>query len=212
MLIIRLPLLGNSFEIRSSGFVLTATQSYLYDKSAATFEAIGSRFDGPCRTLDPQLDRLLKRFNDYPDRVADLEERLYANRAGKEFMTEWMGLKRDLVRIERVMMRAAETLCEMMEHYAETADFPIDSFADPHEHADRIHERMNRIVYLLTVISAIFLPLNPVVGFFGMNTGGLPFAQSDSGTIRAVTLMVSLLIATGLGLLWWQARDRRKAS
>jgi len=58
------------------------------------------------------------------------------------------------------------------------------------------NEKMNRILYILTIISAVFLPLNLVVGFFGMNTSGLPFTQVPLGTFYAVSIMISLFIIT----------------
>lgn len=219
--------------VRRRAFILTATQSYLYDRGEKGLTPIGGRFEGPYRTLDPLLDRMLKGFAAYIDQIAELEERLYANRPGQDFMTRWLELKRDIVRAERVMLHTADTLKEVVEHYADTAGFPIDHFADLHEHADRIarsatlqlakldyiynfynarmNERMNRIIYLLTVISVIFLPLNLVVGFFGMNTGGLPFSQESSGTVSAAALMASLLLLTSIGLYLWLRRDGRRA-
>ena len=60
---------------------------------------------------------------------------------------------------------------------------------------------MNRLIYLLTIISAIFLPLNLLVGFFGMNTSDLPFAQGDGGTYKAIALMLFLLMGA-VGTVW----------
>ncbi|OYZ64605.1 MAG: hypothetical protein B7Y17_03670 [Sulfuricurvum sp. 24-42-5] len=49
---------------------------------------------------------------------------------------------------------------------------------------------MNRSIYILTIVSIVFLPLNLVVGFFGMNTGGLPFQDSTMGTTYAFISMI----------------------
>lgn len=225
MLILRLPVVEKQLRFESVGFILTEKESFLYDKGLGRFEALGDRFGGPYRIIDPLIDRLLKSVAAYPDEIADMEELLYVDRAGPEFMTKWLGLKRDILRIERVMLRTADTLREVVEHYEPLEGFPVDGYADLHEHADRIvrsatlqlskldyihnfhnartNEKMNRLIYLLTVISAIFLPLNLVVGFFGMNTGGLPFAQSESGTLSAVSLMAGLLVLTTLTLFLW---------
>lgn len=37
------------------------------------------------------------------------------------------------------------------------------------------NEKMNKSIYLLSILSSIFLPLNLIVGFFGMNTNNLFF-------------------------------------
>ncbi|MHC3993282.1 CorA family divalent cation transporter [Thiomicrolovo sp. ZZH C-3] len=228
MLIVRLPVIGNGVQIVSTGFILTPAGSYRFDRAHNNFETLESRFEGPHRIIDPMIDRLLKGFGSYQERVADMEERLYADRAEADFMTQWLGLKRDILRIERVLARTTVVLAEVTEHYEPLERFPVDHYADLHEHTDRLlraalhqlskldyiynfhnartNEKMNRLIYLLTVISAIFLPLNLVVGFFGMNTGGLPFADTPSGTVNAVILMASLLLVTSVGLLLWHRR------
>jgi magnesium transporter len=48
-----------------------------------------------------------------------------------------------------------------------------------------------------TLLSAIFLPLNLLVGFFGMNTTSLPFSQSEGGTYSVLAILfVVAIIAT----------------
>jgi magnesium transporter len=228
LLIVRLPIVEGTLRIESIGFILTEKRSYLYDKETGSFEGLDDRFEGPHRFLDPILDRLLRAFNDYVDRVADMEERLYEDRPGPAFMTHWLGLKRDILRIERVMLRTAATLKEVMEHYEPLGVFPVDHYADLYEHSDRLvrsanhqlskldyiynfhnartNEKLNGLIYLLTAISAIFLPLNLVVGFFGMNTGGLPFAQHEDGTLNAALLMTTLLVLTSVILFIWHKK------
>jgi hypothetical protein len=53
---------------------------------------------------------------------------------------------------------------------------------------------MNNNIYALTILSGIFLPLNLVVGFFGMNTEGLFFANNALGTFYVVTILGGLFI------------------
>ncbi len=66
------------------------------------------------------------------------------------------------------------------------------------------NEKMNRLIFLLTIISAIFLPLNLIVGFFGMNTSGLPFTEGANGTLSVVAGLVFLVVTTSLGVLLWR--------
>ena len=54
--------------------------------------------------------------------------------------------------------------------------------------------------------SVVFLPLNLAVGFFGMNTGGLPFTQGSSGTLNAVLLLGSLILITSALFYLWRSR------
>jgi magnesium transporter len=223
MLILRLPIPGKQLEISSFGFILTEKESFLYDRSSAEFKRLDGRFEGPHGVIDPILDHLLKTFADVQEKIADMEFMLYTDRIDNTFMTGWLDMKRDLLRIERVTQRTAAVLKELIGRYEPLPDFPVDHYMDLYEHTERIaraatlqlakldyiynfynartNEKMNRLIYLLTVISAIFLPLNLVVGFFGMNTGGLPFAQGTLGTAKALMLMAALTLSTSAVLV-----------
>ncbi|MES1984947.1 MAG: CorA family divalent cation transporter [Pseudomonadota bacterium] len=52
-------------------------------------------------------------------------------------------------------------------------------------------QRTNQNLYVLSILSALLLPATLVTGFFGMNTGGLPFAHSGYGTALAALLGVA---------------------
>jgi len=41
---------------------------------------------------------------------------------------------------------------------------------------------------VLTIVTTVLLPPAFVTGFFGMNTKGLPFADSDNGSLYAAAL------------------------
>ena len=59
-------------------------------------------------------------------------------------------------------------------------------------------QKTNQNLYFLSVISALLLPATLVTGFFGMNTGGLPFAHTEAGTFVAALAAVASSIATWL--------------
>ena len=64
--------------------------------------------------------------------------------------------------------------------------------------------RTNEIMRTLTVLTAIFLPLNLVTGFFGMNFDTLPGIHSP----RAfwITFGVMLFVGVGLSVFFWRKR------
>ncbi|MBP6224179.1 MAG: magnesium transporter CorA family protein [Rhizobacter sp.] len=64
--------------------------------------------------------------------------------------------------------------------------------------------RTNDIMRTLTVLTAIFMPLNLVTGFFGMNFEGLPLIHSMSG-FWAV-FMAMLVLGIGLSVFFWRKR------
>ncbi len=64
-----------------------------------------------------------------------------------------------------------------------------------HEEIDsKISSETNRHLYILSIMTAFLLPPTLVTGFFGMNTGGLPFAGEHFGTVFALSL--------GVGSVW----------
>ncbi len=64
--------------------------------------------------------------------------------------------------------------------------------------------RTNAIMRTLTVLTAIFLPLNLITGVFGMNCGARPLIRSSGGFWLAFGLM-ALVVVT---LVWWFRRNR----
>jgi magnesium transporter len=230
MLILRLPLINGILEVKSIGFVLTKEKSYLYDKVKEEFVELDDKFEALHNITDKILDQLLNSFSEYRDNIVDMEELLYENRNISDFMTQWLDLKRDLLRIEKVLMRSSHTMNEVVKFYENEEGFPINSYIDLHEHMERTmrsaelqlskldylysfytartNEKMNKMIYVLTFISAIFLPLNLVVGFFGMNTSSLPFADGVNGTYNALLLMSLLFVLTSGILYLWNRKTK----
>ena len=71
-------------------------------------------------------------------------------------------------------------------------------------HFSALGHRTNDIMRTLTVLTAIFMPLNLVTGFFGMNFDTLPLIHSATGVW--VTLGVMATIGASLGLFFWRKR------
>ncbi|WP_416763707.1 magnesium transporter CorA family protein [Roseateles sp. So40a] len=65
-------------------------------------------------------------------------------------------------------------------------------------------ERTNNIMRTLTVLTAIFLPLNLITGVFGMNFDTIPLIHAATGFWIAVGVMV--VTAIGLGAFFWRKR------
>ena len=77
------------------------------------------------------------------------------------------------------------------------------------ESAIQIHfgaqsNRTNDIMRTLTALTAIFLPLNLITGFFGMNFETFPLIHYQNALLWTMVFMVS--IAGVLGLVFWRKR------
>jgi magnesium transporter len=228
MLIVRIPEIDETLNVKSIGFIITKQNSYFYNKEKQRFEELSNRFESPYKTIDTMTDNLLKSFIKYQDKVADIEENLYKNNINNSFLNNWLELKLEILRIERVLHRASNTINQFIDFYKDIESFPMNHYLDLHEHMERTmrsatlqlskldylysfynaksNDKMNRMIYVLTIISSIFLPLNLVVGFFGMNTSSLPFATGDYGTYYAISLMIFLIITTSLIVQIWRKK------
>ena len=71
-------------------------------------------------------------------------------------------------------------------------------------HFSALGHRTNDIMRTLTVLTAVFLPLNLITGFFGMNFDALPLIHSSTGIWVAIGLM--LMVFFGLFLFFWRKR------
>ena len=67
----------------------------------------------------------------------------------------------------------------------------------------------NRQLYILSLLTALFLPATLVTGLFGMNVKGIPFAEEDAGFWTALLLTGAAASLTYLVLrlaMQWQHR------
>jgi len=64
------------------------------------------------------------------------------------------------------------------------------------EVAARVAEESNRQLYVLSVLSALFLPPTFLTGLFGMNVKGLPFAEDPHGFLSVGGLSLVSAVAT----------------
>ncbi len=71
-------------------------------------------------------------------------------------------------------------------------------------HFSALGHRTNSIMRTLTVLTAIFLPLNLITGIFGMNFDGLPLIHKATGAWIALGLMLG--IALVMGVFFWRKR------
>jgi len=66
-----------------------------------------------------------------------------------------------------------------------------------------VGQRTNEIMKALTIMSAVFLPLAFVVGFFGQNFDNLPFLTEWVHSDGLMWVMISICVATPVTMLAW---------
>jgi len=85
---------------------------------------------------------------------------------------------------------------ELAQFYRDTATGLMNTFLAYEGH------KTNEIIKLLTLVSAVFIPLNFIAGVYGMNFHYMPELEWQYGYVFALSLMGSVLF----GLLYWFRR------
>lgn len=170
------------------------------------------------------LSEILRRST---SRVDQVEDRLLANRSSTT-RAELGTLRRSLVRLQRLLAPEpaaffrllnrpldwinSNDLQELRQAAEEFAAALTDSIAlvervklIQEELAARNTEQTGRILFVLTVVTVLALPINLIAGLFGMNVGGIPLGDNEHG-FRVI--VVGLLILTGA--LGWFALGRNR--
>ena len=85
----------------------------------------------------------------------------------------------------------------------------LENFREVSESLQRTHDsyityRLNEGIKILTVFSAILLPLTLITGYYGMNVEGLPIARHP---LSAELIFLSMLAIVGLLLYLFKKKD-----
>jgi len=218
ILILRFPeIVSNRIEVVSYAFIVRQEHCYIFDRKKEQFEELGSLLNLNS-FLDQKTNDLIKYIKGYYYEIDRLEDSLYDNQLDEAFMSKWLTFKKELSLIHRLIFDVVLSFELFITHHKRHASFEELAYADLHEHIERIRnlakasldkldhlydfyrakvdEKMNRNVYYLTLLSGIFLPLTLISGFFGMNTGGLPYVNDPIGTWKVVgiALVLELII------------------
>lgn len=70
------------------------------------------------------------------------------------------------------------------------------------EQRNRIADQQGMRIYLLSMVTAVFLPLSFLTGVFGMNVGGLPGTDSPNAFTHLMIAMGVLAIGMLIAMLW----------
>ena len=208
ILVLRLPYIKNEqVEVASYSFYIRDKDVYLFDRKENDFELLGSFIDLH-KYLDIRMDRIMSKLSRLHIEIAKMEDNIYDG--NYKNMKNWLLLKKDLGVIERVIAHAELAFDKLIRYYHN--DLDNFAFDDLKEHFNRVlrlsisgnekldyiyqfyrgqvDEKMNNVMFMLTILSAIFMPLTLITGFFGMNTGGLPFINDNLGTLKVVILTI----------------------
>jgi len=180
-------------------------------------KGIGARNAG--EFVESLTDRMVERMADVvegiSDEVDDLEE-LVLTMESYELRPKIADLRRNAIGLRRYLAPQREAVSrlynEKVEWLSEMDRLRLRESADratrfvedldlireravvvQEELSSRLSEKMDRTMYVLSMVAAIFLPLGFLTGLFGINVGGIPGADYQ-GSFAIFTLILVLLV------------------
>ncbi len=97
--------------------------------------------------------------------------------------------ERELLRVRsRDVLEHVERVLGHVRRLEETAETAVQM------HFSALGHRTNDIMRTLTVLTAVFMPLNLITGFFGMNFDALPLVHSGRGFAWTVAVMLVIAV------------------
>lgn len=215
--------LGHNFLVSSHRSDIQAVERLW----TATQRDPGLTARGPDYLLYHLVDLLASEYlpaMDALDEALDrLEDEVFAN-PGTQTLNVLFQVKRAVLHLRRIIGPQREVLNRLARDTYEVID-PEDRvyFRDVYDHFVRLVDinetlrdlvggtldtylsvssnRINEVMKVLTIFTALFMPLTFLTGFFGMNFVDLPFNQS-----RVMWLSVALMGMVPLGMLVWFRR------
>lgn len=164
--------------------------------------------DGLEDTVDDLHERLLtKGPNELQRPLADLRHVIAQLR-------RHMAPQRDALRqfvAMRTKLMSDEDLGELI-HTADRQSRYVEDVDSVRERAtvlqdelnNTVANEMNRNMYLMSIIAAVFLPLGFLTGLLGINVGGIPGTESP----LAFWIVCALLVGIAVAEVWWFRRRR----
>lgn len=185
---------------------------------------------GPAFLLHQILDRVVDYYSpvldDFDDRIDRLEAEIFtAKKPNNRILEDIMELKRSVLRLRRISVKQMDVVLRMSR--GEFHLIPDDMrpfYRDIHDHLVRVVDlsesyrdlisgsleaylsvvsnRLNEIMKVLTIFSAIMLPLTFIAGVYGMNFDNMPELHSRYGYLATWALMI--VVALGMLFFFWR--------
>ena len=222
LLLRHLEIRNENLEFRSESFLLKTSEVHYLDRGTQEFSKLPQHYKSLYLQLESYYKNNQKIITAYSDQIEKLEDFLFERKIPSFFMDIWFDVKKDLSKLENYYFRNIVVYREFIKKSDPLLEPWKDEFKDiedgiqfqtsnvstlktrldgVHHYFDSIkHDRLNKTLLSLTIISGVFLPLNLIVGFFGMNTPGLPFLTDHEGSKKVILIMTAVLVFLLLGV------------
>src|SRR5829696_7207305 len=164
--------------------------------------------------LDQVVDYYSPVLDDFDDRIDQLEQNIFAlKQPNNEILSEIMALKRSVLRLRRISVKQMDILhrmsrgefaliredmrpfyCDVYDQLVSVVDL-LESYRDLisgslEAYLTVVSNRLNEIMKVLTIFSAIMLPLTFIAGVYGMNFENMPELTTRFGYFVVLVIMV----------------------
>jgi zinc transporter len=163
------------------------------------------------------VDRMGPAVDNLEEELDSLEEDLIEGSV-KELRPRLSGLRRQAVTLRRYLAPQRDVLARLSlesipwikdahrARFRETADRTTRYVEDldatreraavtQEELTAKLQDRMNRNMYVLSLVAAIFLPLGFLTGLLGINVGGIPGSESQIAFVIVCAFLVIIAVA-----------------
>ena len=177
-------------------------------------------------TANRLIDRMGDVVADLDDAVDELEETVLTAES-YELRPKLANVRRQSISLRRYIAPQRDVLARLQNerlswlsdinrvHIREVAERTarfiddIDSARDraaitQEELNNRLSEQMNKTMYVLSIVAAIFLPLGLITGLLGINVGGIPGTES-----KLAFVVVSLMLVLIAVIEFWVFKRRK---
>lgn len=186
--------------------------------------------------LDQIVDYYSPVLDDFDDRIDRLEQEIFTlKQPNNQILAQIMELKRSVLRLRRISVKQMDVILRMSRgEFPELIPEDMRPFyRDVHDHLTRVVDlaesyrdlisgsleaylsvvsnRLNEIMKVLTIFSAIMLPLTFIAGVYGMNFDNMPELHSRYGYYATWVIMIVVAIAM-LFFFWSRGWLGRRAS
>ncbi|MGB5794082.1 zinc transporter ZntB [Poseidonibacter sp.] len=159
--------------------------------------------------------RMEDNINDIEERVSNLEE-ISVDSDNSELRAQISEIKRETISLKKYLSPQKEAMYKLynqkvswvseyekvqlreitdqLMRYIEELDSIKDKVSVIQENiSQRLSEQMNQKMYVLSIISAVFLPLGFLTGLFGINVGGIPGAESKESFYIFIIVLIAIV-------------------
>jgi len=166
-------------------------------------------------------NRMIDRIDDVIDEIQDRTDYLEENimdMKKQDFRTKILNVRRETIILKRYLtpqkdalikftsekiswideyrkIEIRETNDQLMRHIEELDTIRDKVILIQEELTNRLSEDLNKKMYILSIISAIFLPLTFLTGLLGINVGGIPGANNENAFYIFTSILILVIFS-----------------